>query len=220
MTISTRLRKYAYDLVTLPGDVKLLYRRGGWTEVRETLAERSVYRLVRTGHMLVIAQDLRECRDVPPPPGMMIRPLTEADWPALARLIPQVDVDRFRRRTAAGHRGLVAWRDGEPLGYTWLADRLEPGVTVLPLPLPPHAAYLWDLYVAPAARNGGTGSALVAARLRLARDAGFREGWRMVAPTNAPSLRTVDKTAGNSRIVGEIRFVKLFSRIFARYRPR
>jgi GNAT superfamily N-acetyltransferase len=215
-----RFHKYVRDLQTLPHDVRLLYRRGGWREVRQTLADRSVHRFFRSGHMLVIAQELSHARDVVPPPGVSIRRLSEDEWPAIATLAPQRDLDRFRRLVADGHTYLIAWRGDQPIGYTWYTRRLEPGVSILPLPLPPHAAYLWDLYVVPAERSNGVGSALVAVRLQLAREAGCREGWRIIAPTNRPSLRTVDKTATHSRIVGEIRFVKLFSRVFARYRDR
>ena len=41
----------------------------------------------------------------------------------------------------------------------------------------------------------------------------------MVAPTNAPSLRTVQKTAAGTRLVGEIRFVQLLGRTYARFTP-
>lgn len=219
MSISARLRKYIYDAATFPGDARLLYRRGGWREVWQALAERTVYRLVRMERMLVIAQDLEHVRDVAPPPGVAIRPIADGDWTAFATLVPQRDFDRFRTLVTNGHTCLVAWRGAQPIGYTWYTSRLTPDVSQLPIPLPPTGAYLWDVYVVPAERSGGIGSALVTARLRLARDAGFREGWRIIAPSNRPSLRTVDKTAGNGRVVGEIRFVKLFSRLIARYRP-
>jgi GNAT superfamily N-acetyltransferase len=217
--VSGRLAKYARDLETLPGDIRLLYRRGGWREVREAVADRTFHRLYRAGRLLVIAQDLDRIREVPPPAGVLIRRLDDGDWPGLATLVPARDLDRFRRIVAGGHTCLLAWRGREPVGYTWLARRLAPEVTMFPLPLPPTAAYLWDVYVPPAERSTGIGSALVAARLRRARDAGFREGWRIIAPSNRPSLRTVDKTAGNGRVVGEIRFVKVLSRLFAHYEP-
>jgi ribosomal protein S18 acetylase RimI-like enzyme len=74
--------------------------------------------------------------------------------------------------------------------------------------------------VLPSERSTGIGSALAAARLRVARDAGLQEGWRMVAPSNTPSLRTVQKSTDGTRVVGEIRFVQLLGRNFARFSPR
>jgi ribosomal protein S18 acetylase RimI-like enzyme len=89
----------------------------------------------------------------------------------------------------------------------------------LPLAFPSSAAYLWNLYVLPSERSSGIGSALASARLQLTRESGFREGWRMVAPTNAPSLRTVQKTAAATRVVGEIRFLQLLGHTYARFTP-
>jgi hypothetical protein len=38
----------------------------------------------------------------------------------------------------------------------------------------------------------------------------------MISPSNRASLRTVEKTAGNGiRVVGEIRYVKVLSRVYS-----
>jgi len=219
MSLRDRLRKYSRDLVTLPHDVRLVYRRGGWLEVRQLLADRTWHRIYRAERMLVIEQDLEHFRDVPIPAGVSIRKLEDRDWAALGALVPMRELDRFRKVVSGGHVCLIAWRGTQPIGYTWYAGHLAPEVSILPIPLPSDAAYLWDLYVIPSERSTGIGSALVAARLRLAREAGFKLGWRAVLPTNAPSLRTVDKTAGNGRVLGEVRYVKVLSRMFASYAP-
>jgi ribosomal protein S18 acetylase RimI-like enzyme len=88
----------------------------------------------------------------------------------------------------------------------------------LPFEFPSDAAYLWNLYVLPSERSNGTGTALAQARLRLARELGFREGWRMVAPSNRPSLRTVEKSGTGTRIVGELQFVHFMGRTFGRFK--
>jgi GNAT superfamily N-acetyltransferase len=85
--------------------------------------------------------------------------------------------------------------------------------------LPSHAAYLWDLYVVPEERSSGVGSALASARIQVAKERGFREGWRMISPTNAASLRTLAKTGAHTRVVGEMKFIKLFSGIHSRFIP-
>jgi ribosomal protein S18 acetylase RimI-like enzyme len=96
---------------------------------------------------------------------------------------------------ARGRHCLIAWRNEQPVGYTWVSAGIGPDVSVWPLPFqfPSDAAYLWNLYVLPSERSSGIGTALARARLQLARELGFREGWRMVAPTNRASLRTVQK---------------------------
>jgi len=55
--------------------------------------------------------------------------------------------------------------------------------------------------------------------IALGKVSSAEEGWRMVAPTNAPSLRTVQKTGAGTRLVGEIRFVQLLGRTYARFTP-
>ena len=52
----------------------------------------------------------------------------------------------------------------------------------------------------------------------IARELGYQEGWRMIAPRNLPSLRTL-RAGGSTRIVGEIRFLQLLSLLRARFLP-
>ena len=130
------------------------------------------------------------------------------------------DIALFRTRHDAGRTCLLAWRGGRAIGYTWFSGRMGPDVTVCPLPLPPHAAYLYDLFVLPSERSSGVGSALVSARLRLARDRGFTEGWRMISVGNHASLKTVEKTRGaGTRVVGEMSYIKVLDRIYPRFTP-
>jgi hypothetical protein len=41
----------------------------------------------------------------------------------------------------------------------------------------------------------------------------------MIAPTNHASVRTLLKSGPGARVVGEIRFIKLINRMFARFTP-
>jgi len=220
MSIRRLLAKYVEDCRTFPRDAALAYGHNGWRGVWAALAPRTFHRIFRTGHMLIFAQTLDTSPDVAPPPGVRIAPLSEADWPALSTLVTQRDLARFRSLTAAGRHGLVAWRGGQPIGYGWVAEGIGPDVTACPLALPVHAAYLWDLYVIPSERGNGVGSALASARIRSARDLGFSEGWRMISPSNVASLRTLAKSANGTRVVGELRYVKVLSRVHARFVAR
>jgi GNAT superfamily N-acetyltransferase len=198
------------------------YRSGGLPDLWQTVAERSIHRLIRWGRFLVIVQRLDEFREVPPPPGITIRPATKADLPAMARSMARCDVERFAEYMARGRICFVAWEGERPVGYAWNADRVSSDMTATacPLALPPTASYLWNLYVLPHRRGHGIGPALASARLRLARDRGLREGWTMIAPTNYASLRAVAKTAGpNTRVIGELRYIKLLTRAYGRFRP-
>lgn len=217
--IAARLEKYLTDLRTLPGDAASAWRRERWTGLWEAVAPRTVYRVFRHGRLMVYAQPVGAARDVPPPVGVTITPLREEHWPALGGLLTRRELTRFRTLAARGHHCSVAWRGSRPIGYAWVALRMGPEVSELPLSLPPEAAYLWDLYVVPEERNTGVGSALAVARLRVAREHGRSEGWRMIEPANAASLRTLARSGAGVREVGEMRYVKLLARVRARFRP-
>jgi GNAT superfamily N-acetyltransferase len=216
MSLQGRVQKYVHDWKTFPADAALAYRREGLRGLWDTVAPRSVYRVVRSGRMIVFSQPLDELPDVALPSGVTIAPLGEGDWPALASLVPQRELDRFRLLVSGGRICLVAWRGSRPIGYAWVAQSIDADVTLCHFPLPAHAAYLWDLYVEPAERCNGIGSALASARLRTAREQGFREGWRMIAPSNRASLRTLEKSGRGTRVVGELHFLKILTRMYIR----
>jgi GNAT superfamily N-acetyltransferase len=219
VSLRHRLQRYATDWKTFPADAALSYRLDGIRGVWEALAPRTVHRLFRQGHLVIFAQTLEATIEVDPPAGVTIALAKESDWPALATIVTQRDLERFKELVAAGRHFLVAWRGPRPIGYAWVAERMGPDVSQVPLRLPADAAYLWDLYVLPAERSNGVGSALARARLKTARALGFREGWRMIAPSNHASLRTLQKTASNVRIVGEQRYLKLATRMYSRFTP-
>ena len=219
MKLPPKVLKYVEDCRTFPGDARLAFRLEGVGGVWDALAARTIDRVVKAGHVVVFAQTLGSAPDIPPPVGVVIRRLTDEDWPALSRMVTQRSLGLFRALAKNGHHGLVAWRGAEPIGYGWVAERMGPDVTACPLSLPGDAAYLWDLYVVPSERSNGIGSALASARIRIARERGFREGWRMIAPSNAASLRTLAKSGSDTRLVGEMRFIKLLDRMYARFTP-
>jgi GNAT superfamily N-acetyltransferase len=222
MSLRSRWSKYARDFATLPDDAAQAYRRGGVQELWQTIAERSIYRLIRWDRVLVIVQRLDEIQEIQPPEGITIRQATEADLPVLVEAMSRRELERFSEYVGRGRLCFVAWQDEHPVGYAWNADRVTSDMTATacPLALPPTASYLWNLYVVPSQRGRGVGSALASARLRLARDRGLREGWTMIAASNHASLRSVAKTAGpNTRVIGELRYLKLLSRTYGRFRP-
>lgn len=219
MPIRRRFAKYAEDCRTFPADAARGYRLAGMKGAWDALRQRTIDRILYTAHLVVFAQSLDSAPEVPPPAGVVIRRLEAADWPALATMVQQRNLARFRALTGAGRHGLIAWRGTQPIGYGWVAESIGPDVTACPLELPPHAAYLFDLYVVPAERSSGVGSALSSARVRLARDLGFTEGWRMIAPSNGASLRTLARTGTDTRTVGQLRFIKIFGASYSRFNP-
>lgn len=213
------LAKYVADLASLPGDAALGYRNEGLHGVWEAVATRTVHRVVRASRLRVFAQTLECIPDVAAPPGISIVRVRLEQVEALGPIAGERERARFRRLLEIGCIGLAAWRGARPVGYAWVALEMRPEVSLCPLELPAHAAYLWDLYVVPAERGSGVGSALAAERLRVARAHGRTEGWRMIAPDNTASLHTLRRSGAPPRVVGEIRYLKLGPRLFARFTP-
>ncbi len=216
-----RVEALLEDLLTLPGDAQLAYRQQGARGVWKAIAARSLHRVFRAGRLTLFAQSLEPEPEAALPAGITITCATNQDWAALRTLVGERELSGFRHLLARGRHCLIAWREQRPVGYAWVADQPGPDVTIWPLPFefPESAAYLCKLYVVPAERRSGIGSALAQARIRVARERGFHEGWRMVAPSNRASLRTFGKGASRARVVGEIRFVQLFGRTFAHFQP-
>jgi GNAT superfamily N-acetyltransferase len=217
--IPSPLAKYVADLASFPADAALGYRNEGLRGVWEALATRTVHRVIRASRLTVFAQGLEQIPDTTPPAGIRITQLRSEEIEALAPIAGERDRGRFLTLLEIGCIGLAAWRGERPVGYAWVAPEMRLEVSQCPLELPAHAAYLWDLYVVPAERGTGVGSALATARLRIARDLGRIEGWRMIAPDNTPSLRTLSRSGPPPRVVGEIRYLKLGPRLFARFTP-
>jgi GNAT superfamily N-acetyltransferase len=214
-----RLSKYLADLVTFPGDAALAFRNEGLRGVWGAITPRTVHRIVRVSRLRIFAQPLDRIPAVTRPAGVTIARLRPEEIPSLTAVAGERDRGRFRRLLEIGCVGLVAWRAARPVGYAWVATEMHPEVSHCPLELPAGAAYLWDMYVVPAERSGGVGSALASERLHTARALGCSEGWRMITPDNAPSLRTLYRSGRTTRVVGEMRYLKLGPRLYSRFTP-
>jgi GNAT superfamily N-acetyltransferase len=110
--------------------------------------------------------------------------------------VEEIDDDRnrafFARFVAPSEDGLLlgAWHAEELLGYAclyWHFTSLVPAETVL----------MNDLYVTPAARNQGTGRALIEASADVARKRGAHHLEWATAPDNATAQHLYDATGAN-----------------------
>ena len=213
------MNKYVRDLRTFPCAAAAAWRHQGIRGALTELRQRTLDRIIRHGRALVIEQELTSLPEVRTPAGVRVERFAGPDWSPLERIASRGTIDRFRRSVARGRSCLVAWRGERAIGYSWISDRVEPDIETYPLPLPAGTAYLWDLYVEPAERSSGVGSALVGVRLRYAREWGFRAAWRAIDVCNRASLRTLDKTTNETRLVGKLTYLSLLAVKRARFRP-
>lgn len=96
--------------------------------------------------------------------------------------------------------GAVAARDGEPVGLVhWLTHRSTWTTG--------DYCYLQDLFVAPGARGGGIGRALIEHVYGVARVAGCSRVYWLTHETNAAAMRLYDRLADRS---GFVQYRKLF----------
>ena len=213
------LGSYFKDLFALPADVALAWRHRGLAGVRNEIAHRTIWTVVRWHRLSVWEQDLSYVSEAPLPEGVTIQ-LFCGDWSELADIAPRRKLHAFQRAAARGRHCLVARRDGRPIGYTWNSLTIDREIERFDIQLPPDAAYGWNLYVIPSERNSGTGTALVRARLNLAKSHGRKRAWRVISPSNAPSRRTVEKASlGHHKRIAELLHVQLGPLRFDRYVP-
>jgi GNAT superfamily N-acetyltransferase len=206
------MNRYWHDLISFPEDAAHAWRTSGWRGVWAEVADRTLHRVFRRGRMLVAEQPLDALPPLHVPDGVEIREIGADELELLRTLVTSRTLTRFSSYMHHGGICLVASRRGDPVGYTWIAGRMLPGIESIPIDLPGDAAYGWALYVKPSERGSGVGSALVAARLLSAQRRGYRRAWRAIRITNRPALRTLEKTgSGTARIVRDVSYLKLLS---------
>ena len=88
-----------------------------------------------------------------PLPTLMVR---RTDSPVLMASLQQKRVVEMMARLDAGHRPYVAWYDGEPAAFGWVATRgADIGELQVQFALPLRDRYLWNFVTLPAFRGLG-----------------------------------------------------------------
>lgn len=203
------MNRYAADILSLPGDARAGWRTLGASGVIEALAERSVYRLVRTARYGVFERDLTTVRPVTTPPGVVIREIAPAEIPRLEPLMMNRAYARYIAR-AEGRTCFAAFRDDTIVGYSWWSSAIDGPLDLSPLVLPPDANFHGFVAVERRERRRRIGSALLACGGQWFREQGIRRSWFLVRSTNqlggALARRRV---APPARPVAELRYWKL-----------
>ncbi len=111
----------------------------------------------------------------------------QTDDIALFASLANLDTPDVQARLQEGHRPYVAWIDGYPVAYGWVATTTAMiGELALTISLATGDRYLWDFATLPAWRGRGVYSRLLQAILRHER-AAARRFWILAAPENVAS---------------------------------
>lgn len=172
------------------------------------------------GKVLVIAQDLANLVAPAVPDGVTIEQFSGTDWDVFAPIAGESRIRRFERRSRAGRICIAAWEHGRPVAYGWISPVVETDVEGFELELPYGACYGWDLFVEPGSRGRGIAAALTGARLCWAEADGYTAIWRLIAPHNTASLRSLEKACGDRAVImGELRYVRLLRWFRSSFQP-
>ena len=213
-----RLRKYATDIETLPGDAAAAWRSAGAAGVLTELRRRTVDRAGGYVCNLVIEAHFSGLRPISPPAGVEILPFGSTSWGLLGDLAGRRVAPVFAAASRAGRSCLVAWRGSRAVGYIWLSPAAEARYENFMLPLPPDANYLWQLQVARSERRQGVGAALVSAGLQWSVAQGLCRSWMITGHDNIAAQNTIASLAP-CLVLGTISRVKVGSWMRSRYVP-
>lgn len=137
------------------------------------------------------------------PPLHGFRARQEADDELLA-LINRLPLLEVHNRRQGGHHPYVAYLNGQPAAYGWVATReARIGELNLVFTLPPGQRYLWDFTTLPKFRGQGIYPRLLQSILQYEQP-GANRFWIIHAPENLPSSRGIERAGFEP--VGQLSF--------------
>src|SRR5215212_6462485 len=112
---------------------------------------------------------------------------------ALLAQLAHLECVEVRRRLDQGHRPYIAWLDGQPTAYGWVATQTaEIGELDLTISLSSSHRYLWDFATLPVWRGRGIYPHLLQAIL-AAEVVEAKQFWIIAAPENQASSAGIAK---------------------------
>jgi GNAT superfamily N-acetyltransferase len=140
--------------------------------------------------------------------NIVIRPFGQADL----HLVRQIDRPSEARlsalRLAQGHKGLMAFCNAKPAGYTWGSTDIHTRQEKVHPQLVPGDFLCTDSFTAPAFRGRGVQTALTLARFKLFREMGYCRAISYIDVHNHPSLAVWQRKL-NSQAIGTIDFTRI-----------
>lgn len=172
------------------------------------------YRHIR--FVIVACSLLDPFPDWPPKIQLTTRPFEPADLDLVRQMDRPSEAQLCAHRLAQGDRGLLAFCNGRPAGYTWGSVDPQTRLERVHPKLCPGDVLCTDAYTCPAFRGQGIQTALTLARFRMFRDLGYGRAISYIDVHNGPSL-AVWQRKFSGHIIGTMDFVRIGSRYRVRY---
>ena len=147
---------------------------------------------------------------------LSIRPFELDDLDVVRQIDRPSEANLCARRLDQGHRGLIAFFEGRPAGYSWGSTDTQTQLERVHLELDPGDVLCSDAFTAPAFRGQGIQTALTLARFHLFRYLGCRRAVSYIEVRNIPSLAVWERKF-NSQRIGTIDFTRIGSWSRVRY---
>jgi RimJ/RimL family protein N-acetyltransferase len=140
--------------------------------------------------------------------NITIRPFEQADLEFVRQIDRPSEARLSALRLEQGHKGLMAFCDEQPAGYTWGSTDIHTQQERVHPKLCPGDFLCTDSYTVPTFRGRGVQTTLTLARFNLFRELGYTRAISTIDVHNTPSLAVWQRKL-NSQIVGYIDFIRV-----------
>jgi len=137
-----------------------------------------------------------------------IRPFEQSDLQFVKNMDRPSEARQCKRHLESGHKGLIAFNQGQPTGYAWGCAEVNPEVEKIPIQLEPGDVLCTDVFTNPPFRGKGVQTALSLARFQMFRDLGFSRAICYIEIQNGPSLAVWQRKLGGLK-TGSIDFLRI-----------
>jgi len=173
-------------------------RRLGWKRFIAGCYRRGSSLLVRHTSDIVLSKDLAHDDDASAGTLFRFRAFEDGDPAVLdriaaARHVDSHDMELLRIYVQRGYRALFAEVDGRIVGHIWWvdanfpSDRAHPDLARLGIRLGPREAYVFNFFLEPGCRGGGSANEFLSRFEQHLRSRGFERVWGFVAGDNKPA---------------------------------
>ena len=137
-----------------------------------------------------------------------IRPFEQSDLQFVKKMDRPSEARQCKRHLESGHKGLIAFFQGQPTGYAWGCADVNPEIEKVPIQLKLGDVLCTDVFTNPPFRGKGVQTALSLARFQMFRDLGFSRAICYIEIQNGPSLAVWQRKLSGLK-TGSIDFLRI-----------